>query len=184
MATYSSILACKIPWTEELGGLQSMGSQRVRHDWVYACLMTIKKSRLFSCTDWLVDRSMDLQIFLCNFLLWYLLTVGIMLVFSLRWSLPPALGCVPKQPDSGRPWPGTPGGHYQPHTIHRLGASIRRTGPPKAARYGPDPSELPIFTTRWFGRWVVTHSLVDSNSHGYRPAVNISHPPVDIYFSL
>ena len=33
MATHSSILACKIPWTEELGGLQSMGSQRVGHDW-------------------------------------------------------------------------------------------------------------------------------------------------------
>ena len=32
MATHSSIHAWKIPWTEEPGGLQSMGSQRVRHD--------------------------------------------------------------------------------------------------------------------------------------------------------
>ena len=32
MATHSSILAWKIPWTEETGRLQSMGSQRVRHD--------------------------------------------------------------------------------------------------------------------------------------------------------
>ena len=32
MATQSSILAWRIPWTEEPGGLQSMGSQRVRHD--------------------------------------------------------------------------------------------------------------------------------------------------------
>ena len=32
MAAHSSILAWKIPWTEEPGGLQSMGSQRVRHD--------------------------------------------------------------------------------------------------------------------------------------------------------
>ena len=32
MATYCSILAWKIPWPEEPGGLQSMGSQRVRHD--------------------------------------------------------------------------------------------------------------------------------------------------------
>ena len=32
MATHSSILAWKIPWTEELGRLQSMGSQRVEHD--------------------------------------------------------------------------------------------------------------------------------------------------------
>ena len=34
MATHSSILAWEIPWTEELGGLQSMGSQRVEHDLV------------------------------------------------------------------------------------------------------------------------------------------------------
>ena len=33
MATLSSILAWRIPWTEEPGGPQSMGSRRVRHDW-------------------------------------------------------------------------------------------------------------------------------------------------------
>ena len=33
MATHSSTLAWKIPWTEEPGRLQSMGSWRVRHDW-------------------------------------------------------------------------------------------------------------------------------------------------------
>ena len=32
MATHSSILAWRIPWTEEPGGLQSMGPQRVGHD--------------------------------------------------------------------------------------------------------------------------------------------------------
>ena len=32
MATHSSILACSIPWTEEPGGLQSMGLQRIGHD--------------------------------------------------------------------------------------------------------------------------------------------------------
>ena len=32
MATHSSILARRIPWAEEPGGLQSMGSQRVGHD--------------------------------------------------------------------------------------------------------------------------------------------------------
>ena len=32
MATHSSIFAWRIPWTEETGGLQSMGSQRVRPD--------------------------------------------------------------------------------------------------------------------------------------------------------
>ena len=32
MATYSSILAWRIPWTEKPGGLQSTGLQRVEHD--------------------------------------------------------------------------------------------------------------------------------------------------------
>ena len=32
MATYSSILAWRILWTEELGGLQSIGLQRVKHN--------------------------------------------------------------------------------------------------------------------------------------------------------
>ena len=34
IAIHSSILAWRIPWTEEAGGLQSMGSQRVGHDLV------------------------------------------------------------------------------------------------------------------------------------------------------
>ena len=33
MAIHSNILACRIPWTEETDRLQSIGSQRVRHDW-------------------------------------------------------------------------------------------------------------------------------------------------------
>ena len=32
MAAHSSLLAWRIPWTEELGRLQSMGLQRIRHD--------------------------------------------------------------------------------------------------------------------------------------------------------
>ena len=38
MATHFNILAWRTPWTEELGGLQATGSQRVRHDW--ACTHT------------------------------------------------------------------------------------------------------------------------------------------------
>ena len=37
MATHSNIPAWKIPWTEEPGALQSMGSQRVRQDWATEC---------------------------------------------------------------------------------------------------------------------------------------------------
>ena len=39
---------------------------------------------------------------LFNFPSRYLFAIGLATVFSLRWSLPPALGCIPKQPDSGK----------------------------------------------------------------------------------
>ena len=41
IATYSSIPDWRIPWTEEPGGLQSMGSQRVRRDWAGARVHTL-----------------------------------------------------------------------------------------------------------------------------------------------
>ena len=49
MTTHSIILAWKISWTEEPGGLQSMGSQRVRHDWATnAYLLTYCLSSCYS----------------------------------------------------------------------------------------------------------------------------------------
>ena len=41
MATHSSILAWKIPWMEEPGGLQSTGSQRVGHDWATSLSLSL-----------------------------------------------------------------------------------------------------------------------------------------------
>ena len=41
MATHSSVLAWKIPWTEEPGRLQSMGPQRVWHDWATSLHFTL-----------------------------------------------------------------------------------------------------------------------------------------------
>ena len=46
MAIHSSILAWRIPWIEEPGGLQSMGSQRVRHNWVTLLYLTLLYLRL------------------------------------------------------------------------------------------------------------------------------------------
>ena len=40
MATHSSILAWEIPWTEESGGLQSMGSQRIESDQISASVVS------------------------------------------------------------------------------------------------------------------------------------------------
>ena len=52
MAAHSSTLAWKIPWTEESGRLQSMGSQRVGHDWAtsHLCCRACKIS--VSARDW------------------------------------------------------------------------------------------------------------------------------------
>ena len=44
MATHSSILAWWIPWTEETGGLQSMGSQSVGHDWITNTFIIIRQT--------------------------------------------------------------------------------------------------------------------------------------------
>ena len=46
MATHSSILAWRIPWTEEPGGLESMGFERVRHSWatnIFTSLFTLRR---------------------------------------------------------------------------------------------------------------------------------------------
>ena len=45
MATHSSILAWRLPWTKELGGLQSSGSQRIRYNWSnLACIQIVVNS--------------------------------------------------------------------------------------------------------------------------------------------
>ena len=55
MTTHSSILAWRIPWTEEPGGLQSIGWQRVRHDWstlimVSVCLPSMASRNTYGLT--------------------------------------------------------------------------------------------------------------------------------------
>ena len=49
MATHSSILARRFPWTEEPGRLQSIGSQRVRHDY---SVMTIAHCSQYCLKSW------------------------------------------------------------------------------------------------------------------------------------
>ena len=48
METHSSILAWRIPWREEPGGLQSMGSQRVGHDWANNTNILYNKNKVFT----------------------------------------------------------------------------------------------------------------------------------------
>ena len=50
MATHSSILPWEFPWTEETGGLQSMGSQRVGHNWACNILEWVTTETKLSVT--------------------------------------------------------------------------------------------------------------------------------------
>ena len=53
MAIHSSILAWRIPWTEEPGGLRSIGSQRIGHDWthIHTPSLLLTMCRLVSETE-------------------------------------------------------------------------------------------------------------------------------------
>ena len=70
MAIYSSILAWRIPWTEEPGGLQSMGSQRVRYDWatnMFTFTLLLFTSVYFTSLTWKLLKNEDTYtISLCN----------------------------------------------------------------------------------------------------------------------
>ena len=72
MATHSSILAWRILWTEESGGLQSMGLQRIRHDWTTEHMFALSYSEhvFYPCeiliviqigTAWLFRPTINLQ---------------------------------------------------------------------------------------------------------------------------
>ena len=57
MATYSSILAWRIPWTEEPGRLQSTGSHRVRHNWSnLACTRVVHTCSNLYWQYWLREK--------------------------------------------------------------------------------------------------------------------------------
>ena len=58
MATHSSILAWKIPWQKEHGRLQSMGLQRVRHNWATKHILFSKVTWTNDATElWLIKSS-------------------------------------------------------------------------------------------------------------------------------
>ena len=84
MATLPSILAWRIPWTGEPGGLQSMGSQRVRHDW--ATMRSHTLFSRFSPTIYLIHNNVHI-----NFHHFYITIVKLHFSwgsgFHLKWSL-------------------------------------------------------------------------------------------------
>ena len=68
MATHSSILAWRIPWTEKPGGLQSKGPQRVGHDWhFHFSFMILDCYRGTICFERLVQERWDIYYFCHNY---------------------------------------------------------------------------------------------------------------------
>ena len=65
MVTHSSILAWKIPWIEEPGKLQSMGLQRVRHDWATNTFTFIPEAWGLTWGPWEGHREEGLWAFTC-----------------------------------------------------------------------------------------------------------------------
>ena len=64
MATHSSVLACKIPWTKEPGGLPSMGLHRVGHNWSDLAAVAAVKAMVFpvvmimyGCESWTIENT-------------------------------------------------------------------------------------------------------------------------------
>ena len=97
MATLSSILVWRIPWTEEPGVLQSMGLKRVRHDWATntqsnsVCFCSVPKSRLNLCDC--MDYSMPGFPVLC-----YLLEFAQTHVHWIGEAIQPSYPLLPSSP--------------------------------------------------------------------------------------
>ena len=90
MATHSSTLAWKIPWTEEPGRLQSMGSQRVRHDWATSLSLSRCSNGFSSGHIWMWELDCEESWVLNNWRFWTVL---------LEKTLPSPLDCKEIQPE-------------------------------------------------------------------------------------
>ena len=75
---HSTILAWKIPWTEEPGRLQSMGSQRVRHDWASVPALL---SVLFMTGCWILTKTFYALIDINMWLLFFILLMRCIIDF-------------------------------------------------------------------------------------------------------
>ena len=94
MATHSSILAWRIPWIEEPGRLQSIGSQRVRHDWSNLA-GTHAKPTLFA-SQCIETHSRWIDVMLAHILLRCFLMMSSTICLDEMWNLLSLLA-IPRQ---------------------------------------------------------------------------------------
>ena len=141
MATPSSILAWKISWTEEPGGLQSMGLQRVRHDWAHLPLLLSRFSHVRLCVPpvpgILQARTLEwVAISFSNVWKWKVKVKSLSCVqlFETPWTAayqaPPPMGFSRQEYWSGAPLP-SPNTYYEHTNIRKQVSLAVNSGGPK-----------------------------------------------------
>ena len=95
MASHSSLLGWRIPWTEEPGGLQSMGSQRVRHDWAtelnWTChpyLESVDPTPRDEVTHFITKEGLDPLSIISSALLLILCSNRTAIILFSKWRMP------------------------------------------------------------------------------------------------
>ena len=114
---------------------------------------------------------------LFNFPLRYLSAIGLVPVFSLRWSLPPALGCIPKQPDSAKTRSRRAGGRHRPHTVRGMCLDQKDLGPRHESVAGEWVFRTPHFPRPTAGRGFGA-GLFPVHSPLLRESWLVSFPPL------
>ena len=96
MATHSSILAWRIPWTEEPGGLQFMVSQRVRHDWTTNTFTFLEGKLTIYKVLFIHSFTACYELIIIFFLLlpWTILSLKLAAFNKYKPSLPPWRWCI------------------------------------------------------------------------------------------
>ena len=84
MATHTSTFAWRIPWTEDPGGLQSMGSQRVRHNWETKHTAWSEQMLLEKWLQWLAQCKVATNLQFVKNLVQYLQS-------TIKWGIPAQL---------------------------------------------------------------------------------------------
>ena len=117
MVTHPSILAWTISWTEEPGGLQSIGLQRVRYNWSdLACMHMQERRQSLDRAEQFQKRDQS-----CLALFIVLNIVGSVPQISVSCSSPAPSGCHSRSPDAACVLPSKAlGVHYCFHIVQRM----------------------------------------------------------------
>ena len=153
MATHSSILAWRIPWTEESGGLQSIGSQRVEHHWSNLACINIQTGARGKCISFL-NSNKDPVLATRNCTGNNIIEIYILrrIIFELNWVdasvqfSSVAQSCLTLCDPMNRSTPSLPVYHQLPEftqtRFHRVSDAIQPSHPPSSpSPPAPNPSQ-------------------------------------------